>query len=312
MRIVYTDGSRILKGDGIMNKQLKAELLLLMATLFWGTSYLLTKVGLEGIAPFNLTALRFGVGFLACVILVPNAVLKADRRTVGYAAYLSAILLVVFATMTYGVQLTSVSNAGFLVSLTMVFIPLEVWLMYRRRPTRKVIIATAMATLGIALLTLGPALSVGIGDLLCIFCAISCAFHIVMTDRFTQRVDSIHLGILQVGFVALYSFIFSYALETPQLPGSVSGWIAVLGLGILCTAIGFVVQTYAQQYTSPSRAGLIFSLESVFSAIFAYLVLGEVLSARGYLGALLMFSSLVVLEWRKHPRREAHRARKTA
>jgi drug/metabolite transporter (DMT)-like permease len=279
-----------------MKKQTQAELLLLMTTMFWGTSYLLTKIGLVNIEPFNLTALRFVIAFILAIIVLPSVRRNITRKLLFYSAVLGGILFIVFATMTYGVKYTSASNAGFLMSLTMVFIPLLSWLIFKRNPPRKVLISVAIATVGIALLTLTESLSIGTGDFLCILCALCCALHILITDIFTKKVDSFSLGVLQIGFVGFYSLVASILLETPRLPSTANGWIAVLGLSILCTAIGFIAQTYAQQYTSPSRAGLIFALEAVFSAIFSYIFLSEILSSKGYLGAGLVFFSLIFME----------------
>ena len=279
-----------------MNKQKQAELLLLLATMFWGTSYLLTKIGLENIEPFNLTALRFVIAFVIAIVVMPKIRKNINRQMLGYSAILAGILFVVFAAMTYGVKYTTASNAGFLVSLTMVIIPLISWLFFKDKPRLKVLVSVGIATIGIALLTLDSSLSIGLGDALCILCAVSCAFHIVITDLYTKKVDSLSLGVFQLGFVGLYSLTASFIFETPHLPSTQGGWIAVLGLSIFCTAMGFVIQTYGQQYTTPSRAGLIFSLESVFSAIFSYIFLSEILTPKGYLGAVLMIFSLLLME----------------
>ncbi|MFN4152342.1 MAG: DMT family transporter, partial [Candidatus Sericytochromatia bacterium] len=101
---------------------------------------------------------------------------------------------------------------------------------------------------------------------------------------------------MQFGFVALFSFIVSLLFENPMLPQTSSSFISILLLSVFCTAIAFIVQTIAQQYTTPTSTGLIFSLEPVSSAFFAYMIAGEVLTTRGYIGAIILLSGIFLSE----------------
>ena len=132
------------------------------------------------------------------------------------------------------------------------------------------------------------------GDVLCLIGAVVYAFHILLTADFTKKEDGLLLGIWQLGFAGLYGLICTMLFETPTLPAAPSQWMAVLGLALICSAFGFVAQPMAQKYTSPEHTGLLFSLEPLFSALFAFLFLQETLSARGYLGAALMMAGVLV------------------
>lgn len=279
-----------------MTKQLRSDLLLLMITVFWGASYILTKIGLNSLEPFNLTALRFIIAFCISAIVFYKHILKTDIKTVKHAFVLALILFGVFVAMTFGLKYTSASNAGFLVSLTVVFIPIISAVILNQKVEKKVMIGVCLAIIGIALLTLNTQLNVGIGDLLCILCALLFAVHIIVTGVYTQDVDSITLSVLQLGFVALFSIVFSLFTETVKLPNTGLSWFAILALSILCTAVGYIVQTTAQQYTNASHTGLILSLEPVFSAIFAFAFLGEILSVKGYIGAAILLSGVLFAE----------------
>jgi len=279
-----------------VNKQIRADLMLLMITVFWGASYMLTKIGLGVLDPFNLTALRFVIAFCVSAIVFYRHILKTDMKTVKYALILALILFGVFISMTFGLEYTTASNAGFLVSLSVVFIPIISVVFLKHKIEIKLIAGVCLAIIGIALLTLNDQLQVGGGDLLCILCALLFAVHIIVTGVYTQKVDSIALSVIQLGFVGLFSVVFSVFTETVKLPQSGLSWFAVLALSILCTAVGYIVQTTAQQYTSATHTGLILSLEPVFSAVFAYIFLGEVLSNRGYIGAVILLGSVLVAE----------------
>lgn len=279
-----------------MTKQLRADLMLMGITVFWGGSYILTKIGLGSLQPFNLTAIRFIIAFLVSAAVFHKHLFRADKKVLQYAFILAVILFGVFISMTFGLQYTSASNAGFLVSLSVVFIPILSFLLLKQKVERRVIISIGFAVFGIAMLTLNSRFMIGLGDFLCILCALLFAAHVVVTGVFTRHTDSIALGVLQLGFVGVMSTVFSMFTERIKLPDSFASWFAVLALSILCTAVGYIVQTTAQQHTSASHTGLILSLEPVFSAVFAYGFLGEILSARGYIGAVILLFSVLFAE----------------
>lgn len=284
------------KGEFFMDRKVKADIMLFMITVLWGSSYILTKVAVEALQPFNLTALRFIIAFIAAAAVFYKNILRADAGTVKYSLILAVILFAVFILQTFGLQYTTASNAGFLISLSVVFIPILSGLFLKQRIEKKVLAGVCIAPAGIALLTLNSSLSVNSGDILCILCALLFAVHVVATGVFTKKTDSVALGVLQLGFVGLFSLVFSAAVETVRLPGNAMLWGAILALSILCTAVGYIVQADAQQYTSAAHAGLIFSLEPVFSAVLGYAFLGEVLSPRGYIGAALLLASVLIAE----------------
>lgn len=279
-----------------MSNQLKANLMLLIVTIFWGSSYLFMKMGLVSIPEFNLITLRFGISFLLAGIVFYRRLLKTDFKTIKYAFILGSLLFSVFASITYGVKTTSASNAGFLVSLTVIFVPLLQAVLYKTVPEKRIILGVSLALTGIGFLTLNHQLKISVGDLLCILGALFYAIHIIVTGKLTKNVDSITLGVLQLGFTGAWGLLFSLFLETPQLPRTTEAWTAVLVLGVLCSAIGFVTQTIAQKYTTPTHTGLLFSLEPVFAAIFAFAFAEEILTIKGYIGAGLVLVGVFTAE----------------
>lgn len=279
-----------------MNKQIKADLMLLMITVFWGASYMLTKLGLGDLEPFNLTAIRFIIAFILSAAVFHKQILSADKKTIKYSLILSILLVGMFISMTYGLQYTTASNAGFLISLSVVLIPVISYLFLKQNIEKKIIFSLCLVVIGIALLTLDTQFKVNVGDLLCLLCALFCAVHVVVIGIFTREVDSIALGILQLGFAGLFCIIISMLTENVKLPNTPVSWFSVLMLSIFCTAVGYIVQSTAQQYTSATHTGLILSLEPVFSAILSYIFLKENLAVRGYVGAALMLISVLIAE----------------
>ena len=163
-----------------------------------------------------------------------------------------------------------------------------------------------MMKVGLALLTVQSSFTLQSGDLLCIGGAAMYACQILLADHFTKDGNVLLLGIWQLGFCGLYAWLCAFLFETPVLPQSTAEWFAVLGLAVICSAFCFVAlavicsafcfvaQPVAQKYTTPEHAALLFSLEPVSSAVFGFCFLHEVLSLRGYLGAVLVLCGVLI------------------
>ncbi|WNY26030.1 DMT family transporter [Methanolapillus millepedarum] len=281
-----------------MDSQKKADLLMFMVVFFWGLSYLFTRAGVASIPIFNFIALRFAVGFIVALLLFFRHFSKINSKTIRCGVVLGFLLFLTLAGVNYGIQHTTISNVGFLGSLTVIFVPIMSSVAYRKFPEKKIIAASICATIGIGLMTLEGGMGVGLGDLVCVLAAIVYSTHIMLSKRFVeiQEVDPLNLGIVQLGFTALFGLIFSLVFEDPFIPSTVDLWIPVLFLGVFCSAFGFIAQVVAQKYTTPSHIGLIFALEPVFAALFAYLFASEHLLPIQYLGAAIVFVSVVLAE----------------
>jgi drug/metabolite transporter (DMT)-like permease len=278
-----------------MRMQVKADLMMVLVTIFWGSSYVFMKMGLGTIEEFNLIGLRFIIAFLFAAMIFYKRFIELDVKTVKYGAILGFILFLVFTFITFGVKSTSASNAGFLVSLTIIFVPVLSAIFLKEKFSPRVMTGICLAILGIGLLTLNKHLQINPGDALCMLGALCYATHILVTGYLTKHVDSLNLGIVQLGFTGLFGLVFSFMTgEITMLPDSFESWFAILSLSIFCSAIGFTVQTVSQNYTTPTNTGLIFSLEPVFATVFAFAFLGETLTAQGYLGAIIVFTGVLV------------------
>lgn len=285
------------RGTGIKT-QTKADMMLLMVALLWGGSYLLIDYSLEELDPFNINAMRFIIAFLAAFLVASRRLIPINKITLKYAALLGFVLMIVYLGATFGVKYTSLSNAGFLCALTVVVTPVLGFFFKKQRPDKKLLIAVVLALFGIGFLTLNESLKPASGDILCILCAVAYAVHLLITESAVKKegINVFQLGVYQLGFCGIYQLILSILVENPHFPSTVKVWVSVLVLSIFCTGISFVVQTIAQQYTSASHVGVIFSLEPVFSALVAFFIAGEILTGRAYFGAVLLLASLFAME----------------
>ncbi len=277
--------------------QLKANILMVIVTMFWGLSYTFMVMGLETLEVFNTVALRSLIAFMIAGLIFYKKLMNIDKKTILYAAIQGFFLVFAIGFPMFGVKTTPASNAGFLVSLTVVLVPIIASIIDKKLPTRTVTIAILCTMVGISILTLNSSFTFQIGDVYCLLTAVAYSIYIILNGKFTRSVDSLSFGIYQMGFATIISGIFCLLFEVPKIPTTSSGWIAVLGLGILCSAFGFIGQTIAQQYTSPTLTGLIFSLEPIFAAIFAVMFLGESITTKLMIGGLLVFGGNIIAQF---------------
>lgn len=276
----------------------KANILMVIVTMFWGISYTFMVMGLEVLEAYNVVALRCLIAFIIAGLIFLPKMLRVNIKTILYASIQGFLLFSVFALSLYGLKTTSAGNAGFILSLTVVLVPIITSLMERRLPSRAVSFAIVATMIGITILTFNPSLTFQIGDILVAIAALCYSIYIILNSRFTKNVESISYGVYQLGVAGLFGAFFTMMFESPKLPSTSSGWIAILGLGIICTAFCFIAQAVVQQYTSPTHTGLIFSLEPIFAAIFALIFLGEGLTSQLVIGGafILIGNTVAQLE----------------
>ncbi|KYG92105.1 multidrug transporter [[Bacillus] sp. KCTC 13219] len=280
-----------------MSIQSKANILMVIVTMFWGLSYTFMVMGLDALETYNIVALRCIIAFAVAGLIFYKKMLKINKKTCFYAGIQGFLLFIVFSLSLFGLQTTSASNAGFILSLTVVLVPIFVSLLERKLPSRAVSFAIVMTMIGISILTLKESMSFQIGDILVAIAAVCYAIYLILNSKFTKNVDSIAYGVYQLGFAGIFGAIFCLFFEIPQIPTTTSGWIAILGLGIICSAFCFIGQSVVQQYTSPTHTGLIFSLEPIFAAIFALVFLGEVLTMQLLIGGLFILAGNIVAQF---------------
>lgn len=172
-----------------------ADALLAVIACAWGSSYLLMKVGTGAVPPFSLIALRFGIAFVVVAAIFSRRLAKTRVSTLVRAAVLGALMFALFGFLMTGIGQTSASNAGFLTSLAVVFVPVINAVVRRRAPGARMTAGVAVTLLGIALLSLHGSLTLSPGDALCVMGSIFYALFIVATDRLSAKEDPLLLGV---------------------------------------------------------------------------------------------------------------------
>lgn len=265
-----------------------ADAMLLMVAIIWGSSYAVAKQALWFYPVLGFLAIRFGLTF---VLLLPQ--LRGDgRRAVRPGLPLGLVMLGIFLCETWGVMLTSASNAAFLISLCVVFTPFVEWVMLRQRPSNLLFAASALSLVGVWLLTGGTAISLNLGDGLMLAAALLRALLVCLTRRLTAdlQVPPMALTAVQSGVVAAGCLLLGFMLPggLPALPQSPAFWAAMLYLVCFATLFALYAQNLALGRTSATRVSLLMGSEPLFGAIIAGLWLGERLGPTEWAGGLLI------------------------
>ncbi|OPJ56287.1 DMT family transporter [Alkalithermobacter paradoxus] len=279
-----------------MKKQLKADLALLLVTIIWGSTFVLTKNALESLETYNFLAIRFVIAFVVSSIVFWKNMKNINKNTLKYGFLVGILLFSAYATQTIGLLYTSASKSGFITGFAVVIVPIASALLLKKLPEKESIIGVTCAIVGLALLSLDSNLKPNIGDFYTLLCAFGYAFQIILVGKYTNEVDSIAFAIIQIGTVALFSILFTFMLETPVIPSNSKAWTAILVTSVFATSGAYIVQTTMQKFTSATHTALIYSGEPVFSAIFAYILLGEILSTQGIIGSILIFVGMIISE----------------
>jgi drug/metabolite transporter (DMT)-like permease len=272
----------------------RAELLMLFVTFCWGSSYLFMKEGLEAFGPFTIVAYRFGIAFLVAAVLLGRGWRKITGPMVWAGFLVGLIVFGGFASLVIGLQYTTTSNAGFITSLMVVFIPFVERFGYHQPLRRSVMMTASLSAVGIGFLTLHNGLRLNPGDLLCLFGAFLNAVQVSYSERLLAKMDAVTLGMLQFGFTGLLGLITAFILEVPALPASEGSLFAMLYLGLICSAFGFIAQLVAQKYTSAERIGILFCLEPVFATMIGVVYLHEAFGLLSLVGAVMVLTAVIL------------------
>ena len=275
-----------------------ADLALAAIALVWGTTFVLVKNALADVSTVLFLAIRFSLAaaVLAVVFRARGDWLQRGRDVRG-GIVAGVFLSAGYVLQTLGLELTTASKSAFITGLSIVLVPLFGALVYQRAPRITEALGVAVATVGMALLSLeNTGFRIGRGDLLTLGCAVAFAFHILVLARYSRPGNHQIIGLLQIATAALILLGTFWWVEPIRLKWSPAVVWALLITSVFATALAFTVQTWAQQHTTPTRTVLIFTLEPVFAWLTSFVVLGEVLTGRTLAGALLILTGIIVVE----------------
>ncbi len=287
-----------------------AKLALLLATIIWGSSFIIMKDALDNIGTYFLLAVRFTGACLLLAIVFFKKLRKVNKELVKAGFVMGTALIAAYILQTFGLAETTPGKNAFLTAGYCILVPFMFWAVAGTRPDRYNIIAAVMCIAGIGLVALDDNLTMNRGDILTLMCCAFYALHIIVSARYTQVYDVMLLTLLQFFFAALWSMVLCFVFEPLPDVNTIPPytWFSLAYLCIFATAGALGLQTYGLKYTTPSAGALILSLESVFGVIFSIMVGAEAITVRLLSGFAVIFLAIVISETKleflfkkKHP-----------
>lgn len=273
-----------------------ANIGLLFVALFWGGGFVAGKFALQGMEPLNITAYRY-VGatvLMACFCVkkfrLINLKMILGGSLVGFLVFLGNVL------QTIGLQYTTPGKQSFIISLYTVMVPLLSWLILRIRPPKKIIVAAAIALLGISLLTLKDDLTIGWGDFLTFLFAIAFSIQVILLGVFMKNMDANMFTFVEIASAAVFSVLTALIFGQPEsfMDMGLVPMLALIYLMSFNTTFAFLVQNRCQSIAPPNYVAILLSSETVFGTFFAIALAGEVFSGRMVIGCILMFVAIFI------------------
>jgi drug/metabolite transporter (DMT)-like permease len=283
--------------------RIHAELALAFCTLLWGSTFVVVKNSLDHSSVFVFLALRFTLAGICMVAFRPR-VFRALRRDEVFAGVrLGFFMFCGYAFQTAGLRYTTASNSGFITGSSVVLVPLILMLFWGKHVTLWVYLGTVAAGAGLYFLTVpaSGAAHLNRGDVLTFFAAVSYAVHIILVGQYAREHSAAAMSVLQVLACAVMAWLTAFGAhairwQPMRFASSHELWIGIAVCALFATAVAFSLQLWAQQYTTPSHAAILFTLEPVFAAITSYLVLGERLGLRSVAGAGMVLVGILAAE----------------
>ncbi len=291
----------------------RAELALIAITIVWGATFSSTKLLLAELPPLCLLSWRFGSAAIIFLLLFGRRMGgRPSRATIIVGLTLGALLYLGFALQTMGLEQTSSSRSGFLTALYVIFTPLLHTAITRKLPHRRVVIGVALVLLGLWGLTapggqLGGLIEpwrgggFGIGELLTLGCAAAFALYIIVLDRYGTHVQAEPLTAIQLSTTAALAVLHSVITEPWTMPSTAGAWMHLAYLSLLASVLATYWQTRYQRATTPTRAAVIFTMESVFAAIIGVIFLHEQPGPVAIAGGVFIVAGLLTVELKREP-----------
>lgn len=276
-------------------RQYRADLLLILVVAIWGSTFSIMKIILIDIDPYYFITLRFMVAFISLLLVFHNRLKYLTWSGLRKGFILGLWLLGGYAFQIVGLQYTTASRSGFITGLAVVLVPFLALVILKEVPGLMNWLGVLLAIAGLFLLTGTGGKAINYGDYLTLLCAVSFAMQIVLLSKYLKGEDPAVLTLVQMGVVAGGAFLITLFTSSFR-PITVETAGVVVYTGLLATAFAFFIQSYAQQFTSPTHAGLIFTMEPIFGALFSFLILGELIGTGGIIGGLLIISGMLLAE----------------
>ncbi len=292
---------------------IKDDALLLLTAAIWGFAFVAQRAGMEHIQPFTYNGVRFALGSLS---LLPLIILlrRRSRRKIGtespagkgnpageggsakvwsYGLLSGSVLFTAASLQQVGIVYTTAGKAGFITGMYVVLVPLS-GLLWRQKAGWSRWVGAGLAVAGLYFLSITRGFTIARGDFLVLLSALFWTAHVQLIGWFSPKTNSLVLASIQFGVCSMFSLAVAAAAETVVLAGILRAAVPILYGGLCSVGIAYTLQVVVQKTAHPAHAAIILSLEGAFAVLGGWLILGEMLSFRGWIGCALMLAGMIV------------------
>ena len=290
-----------------MKKQAISAAELLLTAFIWGVAFVAQSVGMDYIGPFTFNCVRSIIGGL---VLIPLVVIlgkknRADKtaeeakeykkNTVIGGICCGICLCVASNFQQFGIMHTTVGKAGFITALYIIIVPI-LGIFMKKRVAPIVWVSSVIAVIGFYLLSISGQVSINRGDILVLICAVLFSVHILVIDYFSPKGEGVMISCIQFFTSGILCGVLMFLFENPQIKDILAAYLPILYAGVMSCGVAYTLQIVGQKNMDPTVASLILSLESVFSALAGWLILGQGLSGKELIGCSLVFVAVLLAQ----------------
>lgn len=278
----------------------KANIMLLMAAIIWGVTFVCQKTAMDNIGPLMFNGIRCLIGSFALFLISlfyksKNDIKRKRRHLVEGGALAGSMLFIATTLQQIGIVDSTAGKAGFISSLYILMVPIFT-LLTGKKIANTVWLGVLCALIGLYMLCVKDGFGISKGDLTILFSAVFFAIHIMVISKYAKKTNAIKLSCVQFLFAGIFAIIPAFIFETVSLALLSKVKVELFFTGILSCAVAFTLQISGQKLIKPYIASLILSLESVFSVAAGYLFLHEVLTIKEFFGCMLMFAAVFLAQ----------------
>lgn len=295
-----------------MSKKTKilGPILLVSAAMIWGLSFVAQKQGMEFVEGFTFNGIRCLIGGIVLLPIIlfrslknpvklPPAEKKASRKeSLKGILIVGGMLCIGSNLQQFAFGYIEPGKVGFITALYMLLVPLISFILYKKKQPFTTWVGVILGVGGLYMICMGgsSSFSLGKGELLALLCSIAFALHIIVIDKYAATIDCIVLSCGQYMVTGVISCILMFIFEKPDIGNIMHAAVPILYAGIMSCSCAFTFQIIGQKYTEPTLASMLLCLESVFSVIFSFLILGERMTTVEYIGCAVMFTAIIIAQ----------------
>jgi drug/metabolite transporter (DMT)-like permease len=278
-----------------MKKQkMLAQIAMVIITMIWGITFVMVKDALNDAGPYMFAFLRFGLAFLVGSVFAYNKIPTIKFNEVLAGLVCGFVLFAGYAFQNYGLMQTTPSKSAFITSVSVIMVPVILFIFRINKVERRVWFSTALAVVGLYILLDPTGKGLNIGDILTFGCAFSFAVHVIFQDKYlSEKVDIVNFFLTQMFFITFFSFLAAIAFEGIQVHLTSRLYVAIIVTGVLATFISLLLMIWAQTILSANQTAILLSLEPVFAALFSTFFAAEILGFNGWLGGGVVVFAII-------------------